>query len=134
MKPLRRVLSCFIATLGIGTSLAFGQTNPNLETGLKAYGSYEGGNIDSVSLTNGNLILHAPVFSYPQRGPLDWTYLLTYNNKGFVVHEICNPRTGDCTRSWYFQGSGVELIENRVSCPQTPRTGSYDILSEFLLS
>lgn len=63
--------------------LASAQNDVNSDEGLKPYGSYMGGNIDTVSLTNGNLTLHIPLFSYPQRGGrLNLSFYLRYNNKG----------------------------------------------------
>src|SRR5581483_901280 len=79
------VLVCFfLAVLAAAPCLA--QTSPNLEQGFKPYGSYQGGNIDSVSLTNGNVILHIPIVSYPQRGgKLRLNFMALYNNKGWTV-------------------------------------------------
>jgi RHS repeat-associated protein len=91
-----------LLSLWLGLS-AFAQQNPNLETGFKPYGSYEDGAIDTVSLTNGNLIVHIPLWSYPQRGSVKrnitafWT-----NNKHFWVFQSCN-RFGICTDSWKWQ-------------------------------
>ena len=63
------------------------QEDPNLEQGLKAYGSYHGGSIDTVSLTNGNLFVQIPLFSYPQRGKLNLDYVILYNNKGWAIEQ-----------------------------------------------
>src|SRR5690242_13147174 len=73
-----------------GTSV-FAQTQPNLENGYKAYGSYDGSNIDTVNLMNGNLMLHLPMpFSYPQRGgKLNLLNLLTISSKNWSVR--CDP-------------------------------------------
>src|SRR5215467_3275717 len=76
------VVAAIIVTAG--PSL-LGQDDPNSEQGLKAYGSFHGGSIDSVSLTNGNLTLHSPIWSVPQRGSLDFELGIAYNNKGFTV-------------------------------------------------
>lgn len=64
--------------------------NPNEENGLKPYGSYHGGDVDTVSLTNGNVMLHIPLFSYPQRGDLRANFFLETNSKGWVVHKYHN--------------------------------------------
>jgi YD repeat-containing protein len=74
------------------------QTNPNLQTGLTPYGSFAGGGVDTVSLTNGNLTLHVPLFSYPQRGSQGVNGLLKYNGKEWYVYQICNY--GICTDTW----------------------------------
>lgn len=64
---------------------AVAQNDPSLDTGLKPYGSYHGGDLDSVSLTNGNLTLHIPLAGYPQRGNLGYTPRIIYNSKGRLV-------------------------------------------------
>lgn len=87
--------------------LAFVQTNPNLETGFTPYGSYDDTRFDSVSLTNHNLIVHIPIFEYPQRGRLDLQIELLYNNKGWYVVPDCSSN-GTCTPVWGFQGTGVQ--------------------------
>lgn len=47
---------------------AHGQDPAGLEQGIKLFGSYDGGNIDTVSMVNGSLSLHIPLVSYPQVG------------------------------------------------------------------
>ncbi|HEV3038047.1 MAG TPA: RHS repeat-associated core domain-containing protein [Candidatus Angelobacter sp.] len=66
---------------------AFPQTQPNVEKGFKPYGSFEGGNLDSVNLQNGNVVLHVPMpFSYPQRSDkLAPKTVLTLNSKSWSV-------------------------------------------------
>ena len=65
------ILKIAMAVLGslLAAPVAFGQaayTSP--ETGIKPLGSYASwGGIDSVSLTNGNLLLNIPLFSLPGR-------------------------------------------------------------------
>jgi len=89
------VLSALLSAL---CSTANAQSNPNLETGLKPSGSYEGGNIDSISLTNGNLSLHIPLFSYPQRGSIPANLNLSYNNKNWYVFQWC--QNAICHDQW----------------------------------
>lgn len=73
--------------------LALAQTTPDVEQGMKPYGSFSGGSIDSVSLTNGNLTLHVPFYSLPQRGGrLQAGFSVIYNKLDFkVTKENCNP-------------------------------------------
>lgn len=93
---------------------ACGQQDPNLERGLKPYGSYEGGNIDAISMTNGNLTIFLPFWSYPQRGSkLRMNYRLRYNNKGWEIRTQCSPVTGDCWDYWFWRGKGVELVQDQ---------------------
>ena len=75
---------------------AVAQTSPNLDNGVKSYGSYEGGKIDTVNLSNGNLMLKIPVpFQYPQRGNLDRDYAFYLTSKNWSVQ--CIPDTQSST-------------------------------------
>src|SRR5579863_864138 len=46
----------------------FAQTNPNLESGVHNFGSYDGGDVDLVNLVHGGASFKIPLVSYPQRG------------------------------------------------------------------
>ena len=56
-----------VATLWAFCSAVHAQTDVNLAHGLEPYKPYMGRNLDSVSLTNGNLMLQIPLVSYLQR-------------------------------------------------------------------
>ncbi|HZR27779.1 MAG TPA: RHS repeat-associated core domain-containing protein, partial [Terriglobales bacterium] len=104
------VLVCFfLAVLAAAPCLA--QTSPNLEQGFKPYGSYQGGNIDSVSLTNGNVILHIPIVSYPQRGgKLRLNFMALYNNKGWTVaHTSSSPPQS----FWSYNGGWMQIVPDQ---------------------
>ena len=75
------------AVILVGSVLSWGQTPPDIENGFKAYGSYDGSNLDTVNLMNGNLILHVPMpFTYPQRGDkINPKNQLAVNFKGWQV-------------------------------------------------
>jgi hypothetical protein len=62
------LFQCVVSLLLLGALTAHAQNLAGLEQGIKPYGSYEGGDIDSVSMVNGSLTLHMPLLSYPQRG------------------------------------------------------------------
>lgn len=97
IRRLIAVLATLICCLCLSlTSNA--QTNPNLEIGLKPYGSFEGGNIDSINLTNGNLSIKIPLFSYPQRGSFPANLHLSYNNKNWYVFQWC--QNAICHDQW----------------------------------
>ncbi|HWG40100.1 MAG TPA: hypothetical protein VN658_06090, partial [Candidatus Acidoferrales bacterium] len=97
------------AIIFVFSNLLFAQTDPTLEVGFKPYGSYHGGDLDSVSLTNGNLSVHIPLAEYPQRGSFGYTPRVTYNNKGWSVVPNCNKTTGVCSPYWIWRGAGVNL-------------------------
>jgi RHS repeat-associated protein len=74
------------------------------ETGEKPFGSFDGTNIESVNLENGQLVFHAPLYSLPQRGNLAVSFSITYqdivwdNNVSCVLHQcetkiLPNPGT-----------------------------------------
>jgi RHS repeat-associated protein len=71
MRSTRAFLLILLVTL-CATPLAFSQTaypyDPILDVGNHPLQSYHGAEIDSVNLATGNLSLHIPLISYPQRG------------------------------------------------------------------
>ncbi len=96
-------MSFVLLLLGFSVGLSFtrlaAQTDSPFEMGLKPYGSYHGGDIDVVNLNNGKVDLHAPLFSYPQRGKLHMGFTLRYSNPAagiFCTYK--DPRTGNCAR------------------------------------
>src|SRR5690242_20363671 len=99
MKSIKLTIWMLLAALVTATSPALAQDIPEFETGLKPYGTYHGGDIDNVSLTNGNLAIVAPLWSYPQRGgKLNWDFSLIANAKNWEIKEHCT-RQGVCN-SW----------------------------------
>lgn len=84
-------ISAFLLLI-LTATLVCGQTEPNLETGFKPYGSYHGSDTDSVSLMSGNLTIHIPMGpSYPQRGGrLDKKDFLVANSKTFSIQTTVN--------------------------------------------
>lgn len=82
--------------------VAVAQNLAGLEQGIKPYGSYEGGDIDSVSMVNGSLTLHMPLISYPQRGgKLRVGFSLIYANPMLQPWAVCNPYAHTCSSSGY---------------------------------
>src|SRR4051812_21384979 len=90
----------------VAVSCCWSQEKADLEQGLKSYGVYSGGDIDSVSVTNGNLNVHIPLFSYPQRGRVPTlTYYLLYNNKDWYQQKrLVN---GVTRVYWMWRGEGI---------------------------
>lgn len=118
-------------TLAFGCTLLFAQSNPTLEKGLKPYGSYSGGDIDSVSLVNGKLELQIPLAGYSQRGgSLGLSFTVRYDNPVYQHYfedcDIIQP----CQEYWEFLGQGVQIEPNlgpRV-VPYTELKGSrYEV-------
>ena len=81
------------------------QTNVNEEQGIKPYDSFHGGDLDSVSMTNGGLVLHIPLVSFPQRGNLDLGFSVFASSKSWYMRvnavECANPNDPNgCTPFW----------------------------------
>src|ERR1041385_2698263 len=98
-----------------GTVCVFGQTQPNLDNGYHAYGSYDGSNIDTVNLQNGNLMLHIPLpFSYPQRGDrLTSTNVLSISSKAWSVKTEFGPN-GKVSYHWTLGGFGQAVNIGKI--------------------
>lgn len=119
MRPFCRRLQLIAILLGLSLPAALmGQTSPaspDQEQGLKPFGTFEGTDIDSVSLTNGNVSLHIPLFSYPQRGGmLKLDLSIVYNNHSWFaqVCPTCNGGRGAIQTSWV-GGQGVNVDESQ---------------------
>src|SRR5262249_43711329 len=122
-------LSCLGLLLAAGSSVMVAQASPDVEQGIKPYGSYHGGAIDTVSLSNGNLFLHAGLFTYSQRGgELAYPISLQYNNKNFGVYQpACPPGTKLGTTQCPFRMTIVfgpnSLVNNNVSHGNSVKAG-----------
>ena len=85
MKSLKAFVWLCIA-IGVSTTVAFGQNAPNIENGLKSFGSYHDSDVDTVNLQNGNLMFHVPLFTYPQRGgKISLSYAFINSSKNWQV-------------------------------------------------
>ena len=82
------------------TGVLLAQNNPNLENGVVPFGSYDGGDFDSINLFTGNLAIHIPLFNYPQRGTLPGQVDIVSNTKNFYVLQTCNTQLETCTLAW----------------------------------
>ena len=79
---MKRLRSLFILSLLLFAAASVSaQSNPNEEQGLKPYDTWHGGDLDSISVINGGLSLHIPLASFPQRGNLGLSFLVTFSNK-----------------------------------------------------
>lgn len=90
---------------------------PALQSGTVPFESYHGGDIDSVNLATGELTLHIPLVSFPQRGGrLHADYSVVYNTP--VANEVslnCGPH-GPCTNLWEgLLASGPTIVSNTIA-------------------
>ncbi len=88
--------------------------NTTTESGLKPFGSYHGGDIDTISLVNGKLDLHAPLVSWPQRGKLGFGFTIRYLDPSYEedrdIPGTCGTPGNPCTYWSTFDGGGVVVV------------------------
>lgn len=95
---------------------AYSQQDPTVDAGFKPYGSFQGSDIDSVNLENGNLMLHIPIASYPQRGgQLKFSISTHYNNTNWAVQSLTNAITGKVTQHWKLASMGVGVAVDQAT-------------------
>jgi RHS repeat-associated protein len=117
-RPARIVFWSLVLTLTlamVGAPSLRAQSDPNLEQGIKPYGSYDSSAIDSVNLTNGALMAHIPLVSFPQRGDkLSMGFFIRYNNKGWAIHDNGLTPQGTPDRNWQFVGNGADVAVDQA--------------------
>jgi RHS repeat-associated protein len=87
---------------------------PDLETGLKPYGSFHGGDIDTVSLSQGGLFVQIPLLGYPQRGALSLDFDAFYSNYSYGLKSHCT-KDGSCSDSFVWQGVRNTYVDDTQS-------------------
>lgn len=85
------LLAVSLAFLFCGAAQIYAQSDPTTEQGLKPYGSFHGGDIDSISMVNLKPNIHIPLLSYPQRGQLSLGFSIVYTNPVYVPNVQCQP-------------------------------------------
>jgi len=86
VSALVLAFTIFFLSVSVGNA----QDVAGVEQGFKPYGSYHGGDIDSVSMSNLNPGVHIPLISYPQRGgKLNVGFEVVFNNPSLVPHVLC---------------------------------------------
>ena len=106
------MLCVFVAILMTGIVPAIAQTNVNEEQGMKLYDSWHGGDLDSISMTNGGLVLHIPLVSFPQRGNLDLSFFITHSTKQWSIKPAKYDTQGHLITpaKWVFRLPGNSTI------------------------
>lgn len=102
-----------ISCLSFFSSNVHAQDTPDLASGLTPYGSFQGGDIDSINLPTGNLFVHIPIIGYPQRGgKLRLNFQLMGNGKNLAAYQICPTKT-DCFYTWTVHNSPLSLADDQ---------------------
>jgi YD repeat-containing protein len=104
----------FVTILMTGIVPAVAQTNVNEEQGMKAYDSWHGGDLDSISMTNRGLVLHIPLVSFPQRGNLDLSFFVTHSTKQWRVQPAKYDAQGHLLTpaKWIAGGMGARIASS----------------------
>jgi len=80
-----------VLTICLFSLTSFGQQQ---ETGLPVFGSFHGGQFDTVNIKSGNLHLEIPILSVPQRVGPDFGYKFVYDMPTWEVNKYNpNPQT-----------------------------------------
>ena len=139
-------LSAFLSSIilcSFSASRTTAQVDPNLEQGFKLYGSYHGGDIDTINLHNGHLTVYAPFYSLPQRGgKLKLSFSVHYDNLfGTYIQATCQPPPHQATCSYtvrYYGTSagiisdqGYALIKNLANSGQMDGAGNPLMIPVF---
>jgi RHS repeat-associated protein len=103
----------------VAASLSWGQMPDIPDKGFRPFGSYQLSDIDAVNLTNGNLIVHIPIVSYPQRGDVPPLSLsVRFNNPRWSVKFQYNGQTNDGNDMWFAywgdDGAGTEIVRDNT--------------------
>jgi RHS repeat-associated protein len=123
------VLTCFFSASPLHAQ------SGDIATGLTPYQSFHGGDIDSINLSNGNLMLRIPLASYPQRGAMKLSFSLVANTASTHTMQLCSPvPPKNCTTFWsdgFFAGvvddSAVSIVETLFQ----PSGANTHQMSEF---
>ncbi len=104
---------------------------PSMEQATNPYTPYNGSDFESVSVTNGKLVLHIPILSYPQRGTLQLSFTAMYDNRTIGEAQVCTTK---CQTFWHITGSGVHIIPDfpyawEIIGPPPNQTKYYEIIT-----
>jgi RHS repeat-associated protein len=91
------VPTLFYFLFSLSAPSAHAQDDPMFEAGVKPYGTYNQGTVDTVDLLSGNLTVDIPLMSYPQRGgKLGMNFIFHYQSGPAALEDFCDGE-GDCT-------------------------------------
>ncbi len=125
---------------------AWSQVQTEYSTGVNTPALHITDNIDTVSMANGNLYVHIPLVSYPQRGKeLALSYSLRYNAKYWARVGACNDPTDPNTCSYYWghtnnpaspSSAGWAVVDDQQLLPlslhfNAPRPGTTSAATYF---
>jgi RHS repeat-associated protein len=92
-----------------GNLLSYAQDDPILGMGFMPYGTYQGGNPDSVNLSNGFLNLHISLASVPQRGEIRYAPQVIYMPGSWSTQANCSNQN-TCSPFWIYKSGGLRIV------------------------
>ena len=102
------ILTAAVFVILEGVLSAQAPNDPVLDEGIRPFQTYDGSTMDSVDVETGNLSLHIPVVSFPQRGALHLSYSITYTRPYLT---IINPQY-DAPSYYQIVDPGVDLVND----------------------
>jgi YD repeat-containing protein len=106
---------------------AFGQVNNDPGLGISPTGVYDGSSFESVSLENGNVALHIPLLTYPQRGKLNFSFSIYFNRPNWYF-KVTN--TAPRQVQYFWAGGGVQVVRDQsMGVRGTKYNDSYNEVS-----
>src|ERR1700694_1176094 len=132
---------CLALLLTLGAVDAYAQVQPNIDSGVHAFGSYHGGYVETVSLSNGNVLFRIPLVSYPQRGgKLGVEYFIVDNAKKWQVALRETAASGGGVNTTYYwtatnvnTGDSLGVSSSLTVQVRRTRTVSNDPVSGILI-
>jgi RHS repeat-associated protein len=132
VRPLVLMFALSVTAFAAGSASA--QDDPNFEIGLKPYGSYNEGNIDTVNIGNGALSVNIPLMSYPQRGgKLKLDFSLVYFNGSSYSDKVCYTEDGyqECVWQPNWTPSGFAIVDKQAFSTLPQLVSTYNICSVY---
>ena len=118
----KRVIFAFLSLVTSVSIISEAQVTADVAQGQSPYGVYQVGNIDSVNVVNGNLSLHIPLLSYPQRGKdLRMDFYIFANDKKWYIGNLQDVQQANGQSYWEGQWMGP-VVQNQ---PTPVMVGAY---------
>lgn len=115
-----------LSALVLALSPAILRAQNDFTQGFVPFGSYQSSPFDSVNVSNGNLLLHIPLVSYPQRGAMpNFELRLSYSPSLWSRKDI--PGNGNVApySYWVHGGQGVVVAHSPALGSHTFRNTQF---------
>lgn len=128
-----KVLVAGLAIILVSSVTVMAQVDPNLESGVKNFGSYQGGDVDVVNLANGNVTVKIPLAAYGQRGSMPAVgYVLLDNGKKWSA--VKNAQLTVVPDQWVVSQNALAVVTSldvRISRTRVVSTNASGVVTEM---